>query len=90
MKTSKKKNTINTDGFVKNIRFCVECGKELDNYSLLDGETNENARERFNECCKSGKFKGDFCSRIFINEYDENTSIEEELKNIRFPEDEDT
>lgn len=88
MKIIKKKNPIKTDEFVKTARFCVECGEELEEYSLREGETPEAAKERFHNCCRTGKFKGDVCSRIFINEYDENTSLED-LKNISFPEDEE-
>jgi len=88
MKIMKKKNTTKTDEFIRTARFCVECGEELENYSVDKTETNENARDRFHNCCRTGKFNGEICSRIFINEFDENPINEEDIKNINFPEDE--
>lgn len=85
-----RKSTIKTDEFIRGARFCVECGEELENFSLQQGESNDETRNRFHNCCKTGKFNGDVCSRIFINEYDENSISEDDQKNISFPEDEGT
>lgn len=90
MKITRKKNTIKSDEYIRNTRFCVECGEELNNYSLRPGESAEEAHRRFHNCIKTGKFKGDVCSRLFIEEYDENSTPDDLQKNINFPEDEET
>lgn len=52
--------------------FCTECQEELDDLALSeDGDDVQKARERFERCRKLGKFKGDFCSRLFITRGDE-------------------
>lgn len=68
----KKKNTIKKDELFETSRFCTECGEELENFTFdqeaSDGET---AKRRFHNCKETGKFKGDICSRMFINNLEE-------------------
>ena len=47
--------------------FCTECGVELQNF-CFNGNINdiEAIKKNLAQCRKSGKFKGDFCSKLFI------------------------
>ena len=47
--------------------FCTECGVELQNYCFNGNIDNvESIKKNLAQCQKSGKFKGDFCSKLFI------------------------
>lgn len=74
-KKDKGKSLINKDeegasGFFSNNEnplFCTECDKELDAFWQTKKSTNPNAVRLNHENCKRiGKFKGDFCSKLFI------------------------
>jgi hypothetical protein len=75
----KKKNMARKDDLFETGRFCTECGEELENFSLdkeaSDGETVE---RRFHNCKETGKFKGEICSRKFINNLKEDDLPEED------------
>ena len=47
--------------------FCTECGIELQNF-CINGDTHdeEAIKKNLAQCKKTGKFKGDFCSKLFI------------------------
>jgi hypothetical protein len=48
--------------------FCTECGKELDLFWLTDKASDKNAVKINQEnCVKIGKFKGHYCSKMFIS-----------------------
>jgi hypothetical protein len=48
--------------------FCTECDKELDLFWLTDMASNRKAvKDNHNNCKKTGKFKGQYCSRMFIS-----------------------
>ena len=48
--------------------FCTECGKELDLFWLTDKASNKDAvNENFQNCNSTGKFKGHYCSKMFIS-----------------------
>ena len=59
--TIHKKDSAET----KNIKFCTECGEELENFSI-EGHDLEMIKRKFHHCKTSGKFKGDVCSKLFI------------------------
>jgi len=47
---------------------CTECGKELDFFWLKDMASDNNAiKANFENCKKTGKFKGHYCSKMFIS-----------------------
>ena len=47
--------------------FCTECDIELVNFCFTDGADNAEAiRKNLAQCKKSGKFAGEFCSKLFI------------------------
>jgi len=51
------------------IEFCTECNEALDDFALTQNSSNKKAiHENFSNCKKTGKFKGEFCSKIFISE----------------------
>ena len=64
---NKDKSTESTDKKKKDIIFCSECGKELDNFALSEMVKDYNSIiQNFADCKKNGRFKGDLCSKIFI------------------------
>jgi hypothetical protein len=47
--------------------FCTECGTELDAFSLKEkAEDIDSVRKNTHNCKKIGKFKGEFCSKLFM------------------------
>lgn len=49
--------------------FCTECGAELENFCFSDRANDPEAvRKSLAQCKKSGKFKGEFCSKLFISD----------------------
>jgi len=87
-----RKNNLKKNEFVSSVKFCTECGAVLEDYSLKKTSKDEiSALERFHNCRKSGKFKGEFCSRLFIaeNNIDEfpeqELSAEEDIENPNPP-----
>lgn len=64
----KQKFTLSKENAIKNnVRFCSECGEDLDSFGLdIHGVDFENAQARHKSCKEKGKFKGDVCSMMFI------------------------
>jgi hypothetical protein len=83
----KKKNKIKKDKTLDSVRFCTECGKELENFSVSDNSSPEAALKQHHNCRKTGKFDGDMCSRVFITKYDENENFDS-LEDSDFSDDE--
>jgi len=49
--------------------FCTECNEELDAFCFDNKSKNKKAiRKRHRKCVKTGKFNGEFCSKIFISD----------------------
>jgi hypothetical protein len=49
--------------------FCTECNEELDNFCFSKKSKNKRAvKKRHQKCVKTGKFNGEFCSKIFISD----------------------
>lgn len=49
--------------------FCTECNQELDSFCFSDKAKNKKGvKKRQQQCVKSGKFNGEFCSKIFISD----------------------
>lgn len=64
----KKKNTTKKDELFASQKFCTECGDELEDFSLdKEASNGETVQKRYHNCRETGKFNGDICSRVFIN-----------------------
>lgn len=47
--------------------FCTQCNKELDVFWMDKRADNpDTVRRNHERCVKTGKFKGEFCSKLFI------------------------
>ncbi|MCU7496676.1 MAG: hypothetical protein HF314_15060 [Ignavibacteria bacterium] len=80
----KKPKSNRKDGQISDVTFCTACGEELRNYSMTGKASDgKSARERFHNCQKSGKFKGDMCARLFIADFNEEDLPKDE--DIFFP-----
>jgi hypothetical protein len=64
----RQKFTHNKEDAIKNnIRFCSECGEDLDSFGLDGAEIDiKKIEDRHKRCKEKGKFKGDVCSMMFI------------------------
>lgn len=65
------------------LQFCTECNEELENLSV--GEPNmtlEQAKAMHENCKKTGKFKGEMCSKIFILSEKNNINFEIPLDEV--------
>lgn len=62
------KNNIEREKLLKQkVIFCTECGKELENYCFSMGSKDVDAiKKNLAQCKKSGRFVGEFCSKLFI------------------------
>ena len=85
----KKKNKIKKDPALDSVRFCTECGEELEDFSVSGNSSAEAALKQHHNCQKTGKFNGDMCSRVFITKYDENEKFDS-LEDSHFIDDEDS
>ena len=61
-------NNIEREKLLKQkIIFCTECGIELVNFCFSARANNPDAiRKSLARCKKTGKFAGEFCSKLFI------------------------
>jgi hypothetical protein len=49
--------------------FCTECGDELQDFAFNEKAKNKNEiKEKHYNCIKTGKFSGEFCSKLFISD----------------------
>ena len=49
------------------IKFCSECGTALNDVDISElSADREVLKENFENCKRTGKFKGDICSKLFI------------------------
>ncbi len=54
---------------MQKVIFCTECGAELENFCFSGkAKDPEAVRKSLAQCKKTGKFKGDFCSKLFISD----------------------
>jgi hypothetical protein len=52
---------------ISDIKFCTECGEVLEDFSVSDAAKDPQAViENFHNCKKTGKFKGDICSKLYM------------------------
>ncbi len=61
-------NNIDREKLLKQkVIFCTECGAELQNFCFNLGPNDSEAiRKNLAQCKKSGRFAGEFCSKLFI------------------------
>lgn len=68
--TIHQKRYIDTENAFSNNEnplFCTQCDKELDAFWMSNKSKNPDAvKNNHNNCRKTGKFKGEFCSKLFI------------------------
>lgn len=64
----KNKSSEDFDGFIPNtVDFCTECKDSLKDFGLEPKDVDLNViRENFENCRRTGKFKGEMCSKIYI------------------------
>ena len=64
----KKKKSKSSGELKEDLLFCTECGKELDNICFDEKQMNDKdyLQKNHDNCRKTGKFKGEMCSRMFI------------------------
>lgn len=61
---------------LESVKFCSECD-DLDDFTLSEkAGDGVSAKKQFDNCKKTGRFKGDMCSRVFISDYDEERFLE--------------
>lgn len=83
MNTMKKKKSNNEERQSSPVKFCTECGEELEDFSISgQASDGKSAKERFHNCQKSGKFNGDICSRVFIADFREEDLPKDEDINL--------
>jgi len=71
----KKKNTIKKEEALDSVQFCIECGEELEDFSVSDHSSSEEAQKQHDNCKHTGKFNGDMCSRVFITKFKESDDL---------------
>lgn len=65
----KRRLQINEETKKEKVMYCTECGETLENYCFTEDVSDIEAIKTHHENCKSTqKFKGDYCSRVFIAE----------------------
>jgi hypothetical protein len=51
----------------KYVVYCTQCGEELENFCFSpDADDIKSIEKRHANCKKTGKFKGEICSRLYI------------------------
>jgi hypothetical protein len=83
----KKKNIIKKDKALSSIRFCIECGEELEDFSVSKNSSKDAALKQHHNCKKTGKFNGDMCARVYITK-DEDENNLDPLNDLDVDEDE--
>ncbi|MEW6194933.1 MAG: hypothetical protein AB1521_07255 [Bacteroidota bacterium] len=76
----RKKKIINSnkEEAKKDTIYCTECGEDLKMFGIDSKKVDlSKATKRFQQCKKTGKFKGDKCAMIFIAESNEDLLIDE-------------
>jgi len=62
-----KKSNVKADIPENNGTFCIECGTDLDLFCFTVKAGNRKAVFKNHEkCVRTGKFSGEFCSKMFI------------------------
>ena len=81
MSTTKKKKPIHKkeESISNDTNFCTECNDDLNNFDVDPAlKTRKEILDNHENCKKTGKFKGDKCSKLFIDEVDNIVPLEED------------
>lgn len=82
MSGAKKRKSIRKkdESISEEIKFCIECNEDLDFFDVNPMlKSKKDVLENHENCKKTGKFKGDKCSKLFISEEEEfEPSIDED------------
>ncbi len=63
--------------------YCTQCGATLDGFAVSGMVPDlEQVRKNFERCRKTGKFSGEFCSKLFIASP---VDLDTLLEDLRFP-----
>lgn len=66
MKTKKRNIEDKPD---LSLEFCTECDSALESFVFTPkSKSKKKIQDNFNNCKKTGKFKGELCSKVFISE----------------------
>jgi len=69
MKKISKKSKTEKKVPKNNGTFCTECGDELEDFAFNKNSLNKDlVRKKHYNCVKTGKFSGEFCSKLFISD----------------------
>ncbi len=85
MNTTKKKKSVHKkdEALTNDIKFCTECNDDLNNFDIDPMlKTKKDVIANHENCKKTGKFKGDKCSKLFITEEDDVPLPEEDEEDI--------
>jgi len=64
----KTKKTIKDEQDLS-LEFCTECDSALEKFVFTPKSKNKKKiQDNFDNCKKTGKFKGELCSKVFISE----------------------
>jgi hypothetical protein len=75
----KKKLMIEEEDKSDKTKFCTECGDTLDDFAITDNAKDvQKVKDNFENCKKTGKFKGEECSKLFIASKLEDLPYEDE------------
>jgi hypothetical protein len=68
----KDNNSFDRDRLLQQkVIFCTECGVQLTNFCFTERAKDPDAvRKSLAQCKKTGKFNGEFCSKLFISNDD--------------------
>jgi len=81
MNTAKKRKPIHKreESLSEEIKFCIECNDDLNNFDVDPMlKTKKEVLDNHENCKKTGKFKGDKCSKLFITEVENILPLDEE------------
>lgn len=66
-KSKKKTPEPDYDSITEKSEFCTECDKDLDNFWMDKRSYDpEKVKKNHERCVKTGKFRGEFCAKLFI------------------------
>lgn len=69
MSKNSKNSKMNKTAPKNNGTFCTECGDELEDFAFSKNSKNKNEiKKKHYNCVKTGKFSGEFCSKLFISD----------------------
>ena len=69
MKKNSKNSKTQKTAPKNNGTFCTECGDELEDFAFSESSKDKlEIMKKHYHCVKTGKFSGEFCSKLFISD----------------------